>query len=255
MSSDHKRKGCKVSCHTVTAHRLITLFLCFPLSLLQHRDISQTKIRVISTLLFVLFGCLLFVVLPAAIFKHIEGWSALEAIYFVVITLTTIGFGDFVTGTNTKTAQTNTVSLHNTCICPQIHCYDSAWHIKVIVSVSVSRRIRNRVLRLLQTTCIVLDSAGTCLLCCHPQHDRRLAQSHLQKNKRRGMRLFISFAPLLISFATPLFHFFLPLPMCLFIPQCIFPPSSSLDLFFCLYQHSNTQVVFSYLLFKLLPSA
>ncbi|XP_047219723.1 potassium channel subfamily K member 2-like [Girardinichthys multiradiatus] len=60
--------------------------------------IGQTKIRVISTLLFVLFGCLLFVALPAAIFKHIEGWSALESLYFVVITLTTIGFGDFVAG-------------------------------------------------------------------------------------------------------------------------------------------------------------
>lgn len=71
-----------------------------PLS--QHWDISQTKIRVISTLLFVLFGCLLFVALPAAIFKHIEGWSVLESLYFVVITLTTIGFGDFVAGTNTK---------------------------------------------------------------------------------------------------------------------------------------------------------
>ncbi|KAM6943299.1 potassium channel subfamily K member 2 [Xenentodon cancila] len=63
-----------------------------------HWDISQTKVRIISTLLFVLFGCLLFVALPAAIFKHIEGWSALESLYFVVITLTTIGFGDFVAG-------------------------------------------------------------------------------------------------------------------------------------------------------------
>lgn len=76
--------------------------LSLAVSLLQHWDISQTKIRVISTLLFVLFGCLLFVALPAAIFKHIEGWSALESLYFVVITLTTIGFGDFVAGTNTK---------------------------------------------------------------------------------------------------------------------------------------------------------
>jgi hypothetical protein len=40
----------------------------------------------------------LFVALPAIIFKHIEGWSALDAIYFVVITLTTIGFGDYVAG-------------------------------------------------------------------------------------------------------------------------------------------------------------
>ncbi|KAM9817403.1 potassium channel subfamily K member 2-like [Neosynchiropus ocellatus] len=64
-----------------------------------HWNISQTKIRVISTLLFVLFGCVLFVALPASIFKHIEGWSALESLYFVVVTLTTIGFGDFVAGT------------------------------------------------------------------------------------------------------------------------------------------------------------
>uniref|UniRef100_A0A3Q3INP0 Potassium channel domain-containing protein n=1 Tax=Monopterus albus TaxID=43700 RepID=A0A3Q3INP0_MONAL len=61
-------------------------------------NVSQTKIRVISTLLFILFGCLIFVTLPAVIFKHIEGWSTLESIYFVVITLTTIGFGDFVAG-------------------------------------------------------------------------------------------------------------------------------------------------------------
>ncbi|KAE8286866.1 Potassium channel subfamily K member 2 [Larimichthys crocea] len=60
--------------------------------------VSQTKIRVFSTLLFILFGCLIFVALPAIIFKHIEGWSTLESIYFVVITLTTIGFGDFVAG-------------------------------------------------------------------------------------------------------------------------------------------------------------
>ncbi|KAM4633214.1 potassium channel subfamily K member 2b [Polymixia lowei] len=60
--------------------------------------VSQTKIRVISTVLFILFGCLIFVALPVIIFKHIEGWSTLESIYFVVITLTTIGFGDFVAG-------------------------------------------------------------------------------------------------------------------------------------------------------------
>ncbi|KAM6954617.1 potassium channel subfamily K member 2b [Aplochiton taeniatus] len=60
--------------------------------------VSQTKIRVFSTVIFILFGCLLFVALPVAIFKHIEGWSTLESIYFVVITLTTIGFGDYVAG-------------------------------------------------------------------------------------------------------------------------------------------------------------
>ncbi|XP_062863649.1 potassium channel subfamily K member 10b [Trichomycterus rosablanca] len=64
----------------------------------KHRQISQTKIRVTSTILFILAGCIIFVTLPAVIFKHIEGWTTLEAIYFVVITLTTVGIGDYVAG-------------------------------------------------------------------------------------------------------------------------------------------------------------
>ncbi|XP_024234285.1 potassium channel subfamily K member 10-like isoform X2 [Oncorhynchus tshawytscha] len=64
----------------------------------KQNQISQTKIRVASTLLFILAGCILFVTIPAVVFKHIEGWTGLEAIYFVVITLTTIGIGDYVAG-------------------------------------------------------------------------------------------------------------------------------------------------------------
>ncbi|KFV70642.1 Potassium channel subfamily K member 10, partial [Dryobates pubescens] len=64
------------------------------------KQVSQTKIRVISTILFILAGCIVFVTIPAVIFKHIEGWTALESIYFVVVTLTTVGFGDFVAGGN-----------------------------------------------------------------------------------------------------------------------------------------------------------
>uniref|UniRef100_A0A4W4FD53 Potassium channel domain-containing protein n=1 Tax=Electrophorus electricus TaxID=8005 RepID=A0A4W4FD53_ELEEL len=67
-----------------------------------HNQISQTKIRVASTLLFILAGCIVFVTIPAVIFKHIEGWTALEAIYFVVITLTTVGIGDYVAGGNRR---------------------------------------------------------------------------------------------------------------------------------------------------------
>ncbi|NXY86567.1 KCNKA protein, partial [Alcedo cyanopectus] len=64
------------------------------------KQVSQTKIRVISTILFILAGFIVFVTIPAVIFKHIEGWTALESIYFVVVTLTTVGFGDFVAGRN-----------------------------------------------------------------------------------------------------------------------------------------------------------
>ncbi|KAM6969112.1 potassium channel subfamily K member 10b isoform 2-T2 [Tautogolabrus adspersus] len=64
----------------------------------KHRQISRTKIRVTSTILFILAGCIVFVTIPAVIFKHIEGWTTLESIYFVVITLTTVGIGDYVAG-------------------------------------------------------------------------------------------------------------------------------------------------------------
>ncbi|XP_051955132.1 potassium channel subfamily K member 10-like [Xyrauchen texanus] len=68
----------------------------------KHNQISQTKIRVTSTLLFILAGCIIFVTIPAIIFKYIEGWTGLEAIYFVVITLTTVGIGDYVAGGNRR---------------------------------------------------------------------------------------------------------------------------------------------------------
>ncbi|KAK1150828.1 potassium channel subfamily K member 4-like [Acipenser oxyrinchus oxyrinchus] len=60
--------------------------------------VSPTIIRVISAVLFILIGCLLFVAVPTLIFQEVEGWSLLEATYFVIITLTTVGFGDYVAG-------------------------------------------------------------------------------------------------------------------------------------------------------------
>ncbi|XP_040264849.1 potassium channel subfamily K member 4 [Bufo bufo] len=60
--------------------------------------VSPTIVRVISAVLFILVGCLLFVLIPTLVFQEIEDWTLLEAIYFVVITLTTIGFGDYVAG-------------------------------------------------------------------------------------------------------------------------------------------------------------
>lgn len=54
--------------------------------------------RALSALLFLVLGAALFVSLPAAVFQRVEGWSLLESLYFVVITLTTVGLGDYVAG-------------------------------------------------------------------------------------------------------------------------------------------------------------
>ena len=35
------------------------------------------------------------IAIGAAIFHWVEGWSWLDSVYFVVVTLTTIGYGDF----------------------------------------------------------------------------------------------------------------------------------------------------------------
>ena len=43
-------------------------------------------------------GMLFFIIIPAAIIRAIEGWTYHEAWYYCFITLTTIGFGDFVAG-------------------------------------------------------------------------------------------------------------------------------------------------------------
>uniref|UniRef100_W5LVU2 Potassium two pore domain channel subfamily K member 4 n=1 Tax=Lepisosteus oculatus TaxID=7918 RepID=W5LVU2_LEPOC len=64
----------------------------------QKWKVSPTIVRVISAVLFILIGCLLFVAVPTLVFQKVENWTLLEATYFVVITLTTVGFGDYVAG-------------------------------------------------------------------------------------------------------------------------------------------------------------
>ncbi|TKS83557.1 Potassium channel subfamily K member 4 [Collichthys lucidus] len=60
--------------------------------------VSPTIVRVISAVLSILLGCLLFVAVPILVFREVEKWTLLDSAYFVVITLTTVGFGDYVAG-------------------------------------------------------------------------------------------------------------------------------------------------------------
>ncbi|KAM5319059.1 potassium channel subfamily K member 4 [Glossophaga mutica] len=64
--------------------------------------VPKELVRILSAVLFLLIGCLLFVLTPTFVFCYVEGWSKLEAIYFVVVTLTTVGFGDYVAGASTS---------------------------------------------------------------------------------------------------------------------------------------------------------
>ncbi|XP_045887082.1 potassium channel subfamily K member 4-like [Micropterus dolomieu] len=65
---------------------------------IQKRKVRPTTVRVISAVLSILIGCLIFLAVPTVVFQKVEEWSFLESLYFVVITLTTVGFGDYVPG-------------------------------------------------------------------------------------------------------------------------------------------------------------
>lgn len=51
---------------------------------------------VVRVFIMIVLGLSLFLLIPAAIFQAIEGWSYGESFYYGFITLTTIGFGDYV---------------------------------------------------------------------------------------------------------------------------------------------------------------
>ncbi|XDV38859.1 hypothetical protein PO909_008189 [Leuciscus waleckii] len=65
-------------------------------ALLWKWKVSPTIVRVITAVLSILLGCVLFVFVPILVFQKVENWTLLESAYFVVITLTTVGFGDYV---------------------------------------------------------------------------------------------------------------------------------------------------------------
>ena len=56
---------------------------------------KYVKIFVIMTV-----GYVTFVLIPSFAFSSFENWTVSESIYFSMITLTTIGFGDYVPGKN-----------------------------------------------------------------------------------------------------------------------------------------------------------
>lgn len=58
----------------------------------------QKKIKFLTLLFFLTTGILFFLCLPSLFFQITEGWSYSEGIYFAFITLSTIGFGDYVVG-------------------------------------------------------------------------------------------------------------------------------------------------------------
>ncbi|XP_031204006.1 potassium channel subfamily K member 16-like [Mastomys coucha] len=57
-------------------------------------------LQVLGLALFLTLGTLVILIVPPMLFSHVEGWSFGQGFYFAFITLSTIGFGDYVVGTD-----------------------------------------------------------------------------------------------------------------------------------------------------------
>ena len=57
---------------------------------------QQKSVTALIVLLIFVGGLILFIFFPSLIFYGIEDWTYGEAIYYCFVTLTTVGFGDFV---------------------------------------------------------------------------------------------------------------------------------------------------------------
>ncbi|XP_037641178.1 potassium channel subfamily K member 5-like [Sebastes umbrosus] len=64
------------------------------------KGVSVKKVQWTCTALFLLWGLIVHLVIPPFVFMSVEGWTYLEGLYFSFITLTTVGFGDYVAGVN-----------------------------------------------------------------------------------------------------------------------------------------------------------
>ena len=57
---------------------------------------EKPVVKILVLILSSVGGLILFVFIPAIIFNAIESWTYFESIYFCFVSLTTVGFGDFV---------------------------------------------------------------------------------------------------------------------------------------------------------------
>jgi len=53
---------------------------------------------ILDVCLYLVPGFIVFLAIPAGLFTTIEGWDYMDSLYFAFITLTTVGFGDFIAG-------------------------------------------------------------------------------------------------------------------------------------------------------------
>uniref|UniRef100_A0A3B3WFU9 Potassium channel domain-containing protein n=1 Tax=Poecilia mexicana TaxID=48701 RepID=A0A3B3WFU9_9TELE len=107
-------------CLTIHLGRLETgMRFCF---------LSQKAVEALAVSLFFITGSLLFLVIPPLLFSYVEGWTFGEAFYFAFITLSTIGFGDYVVGEKAAAVASVYLKLPGLTL---LHKSARCWKIKV----------------------------------------------------------------------------------------------------------------------------
>jgi uncharacterized membrane protein YhaH (DUF805 family) len=72
----------------------------------------QATLQGITVLILFISGLILLFFFPALIFRRIEDWTYGEAVYYCFVTLTTVGFGDFVPA---QTSESEILSFYRIC--------------------------------------------------------------------------------------------------------------------------------------------
>nr|XP_033808978.1 potassium channel subfamily K member 16-like [Geotrypetes seraphini] len=67
---------------------------------LSNKGMKKKKVKVLTMLFFLVTGIVAFLGIPPIFFMGMEGWNYREGVYYAFISLSTIGFGDYVVGSH-----------------------------------------------------------------------------------------------------------------------------------------------------------
>ncbi|XP_078518223.1 potassium channel, subfamily K, member 16-like [Lissotriton helveticus] len=65
---------------------------------LANKGMEKKKVKLVTIVFFLVTGLVVYLAIPPIAFSDMEGWSYREGFYFAFISLSTIGFGDYVVG-------------------------------------------------------------------------------------------------------------------------------------------------------------
>ncbi|XP_029453270.1 potassium channel subfamily K member 16-like [Rhinatrema bivittatum] len=67
---------------------------------LSNKGMEKKKVKLLTMLFFLVTGIIAFLGIPPIFFMNMEGWNYREGVYYAFISLSTIGFGDYVVGSH-----------------------------------------------------------------------------------------------------------------------------------------------------------